>query len=325
MNKVKLITLDPTLLSWKTLNEKRKSVIAMLNQAKNSDFVLDIEYQEITPEVVNGRITHAYMDLVSKPFLDKGYDFVGLHLGSKQWKKYKLQKSLRGIHQVDKDEVMEIYFWADEHSKREGLDQFQQEIGHEFSHGYHRGSKQLDMTHAWHDATGDISGIFKTFDMNLYQPDRVAMRSLIEVLKAELTRLTTKSKLQPLVERSANAVIDDMAMLGHKVRIVEGYRSFDRQNQLYAQGRTTPGAIVTNAKGGESLHQYGVAVDFVFTKEGYNASRALWETLGITMEKRGFSWGARWNSFRDYPHGEMLLGYSLKDFQSGLVDYNKYK
>jgi peptidoglycan L-alanyl-D-glutamate endopeptidase CwlK len=46
--------------------------------------------------------------------------------------------------------------------------------------------------------------------------------------------------------------------------IFEGYRSLNRQTELYNQGRTTPGAVITWAKPGQSLHHYGVAVDIVF-------------------------------------------------------------
>jgi peptidoglycan LD-endopeptidase CwlK len=42
-----------------------------------------------------------------------------------------------------------------------------------------------------------------------------------------------------------------------------GLRSFEDQDELYAQGRTKPGNIVTNARGGDSLHNYGLAADFV--------------------------------------------------------------
>ncbi|WVE38856.1 M15 family metallopeptidase, partial [Priestia megaterium] len=45
------------------------------------------------------------------------------------------------------------------------------------------------------------------------------------------------------------------------VVITEGFRSIEQQHKLYSQGRTTPGIIVTNAKGGYSYHNYGLAFD----------------------------------------------------------------
>ena len=132
-------------------------------------------------------------------------------------------------------------------------------------------------------------------------------------------------RIQPLVKRKAAAIEKAMGQLGHPVRVVEGYRSIERQNSLYAQGRTTPGNIVTNAKGGQSFHNYGVAVDFVFRKEGYNASQELWETLGVVGRSQGFEWGGDWSGFVDRPHFELTLNYSLSDFQKGDIDYNLYK
>lgn len=144
------------------------------------------------------------------------------------------------------------------------------------------------------------------------------MRGILEVIKR-------RQQLQPLVRRQANLVVAEMDLFGHPVRIVEGYRSNQRQDELYAQGRTVPGPIVTNARGGESFHNHGVAVDFVFRNEGYRASYQLWQTLGAVIEKHGFEWGGNWKGgFVDMPHAEMTLGYTIKDFQQGKVVYSLF-
>lgn len=78
--------------------------------------------------------------------------------------------------------------------------------------------------------------------------------------------------------------------------VTETRRSWQRQNELYAQGRTTPGNIVTNAKGGESPHQYGLAAD-VTSRFGYGTPAAL--TIRELARYMGFgliSW--------DEPHVE---------------------
>ena len=155
-------------------------------------------------------------------------------------------------------------------------------------------------------------------------------QSLIASLWAKVASLKTALAslkpigLQPLVQRKANEVIASMSLLGLPVRITEGYRSETRQNALYAQGRTTPGPIVTNAKAGESLHNYGVAVDFVFRNQGYNATNAQWQTLVHIAKSKGFEWGGDWPSFPDKPHFQLMLGYTLEDFKAGKVDYTKY-
>lgn len=155
--------------------------------------------------------------------------------------------------------------------------------------------------------------------------NQVKLTKLRNQLSKLYKMLSERQRLQPLVERKAKVVIDEMALLGFPVRLVEGYRSIERQNELYAQGRTKPGQVVTNAKGGESFHNYGVAVDFVFRKEGYNAPKELWNTLGKVGKAQGFEWGGDWKGFVDLPHFEMKLGYTLKDFQKGIIDYTKYQ
>ncbi len=153
--------------------------------------------------------------------------------------------------------------------------------------------------------------------------------TLIEKLKRLLAELLQQQRdmkrLQPLVERKANEVLREMALLGLPMRIVEGYRSVERQNELYAQGRTKPGAIVTNAKGGQSLHNYGVAIDCCFVKTGYNAPESHWITYGTVAKKHGFEYGGDWVEFKDRPHIQMTLGHPLVAFQKGTVDYSQYK
>jgi len=140
--------------------------------------------------------------------------------------------------------------------------------------------------------------------------------------------VTVADKLLPLVQRKADAMVSEMKRLGHDIRITQGFRSKAEQDRLYAQGRTTPGAVVTNARGGESWHNYGLAVDLVFRKEGFNAPKSLWNLLGKVGEAQGFEWGgnAHWikAGFVDKPHFSMTLGYTLKDAQSGKIDYNKF-
>lgn len=69
--------------------------------------------------------------------------------------------------------------------------------------------------------------------------------------------------LHPSMQLKTRQLIARCRMVGIRLLIVSGYRSIEEQNKLFAQGRTTIGEIVTNAKGGWSSHQYGVAVDVV--------------------------------------------------------------
>ena len=144
--------------------------------------------------------------------------------------------------------------------------------------------------------------------------------------------VVSKTGMQPLVERLMNEFVSKARLFDLDLRVTSSYRSIEEQNKLYAQGRTTPGNIVTNAKGGESLHNYGVAFDIVDRKKGYNLTDREWAWLNfiwkyLTLDQTGTrgTWGGDWTSFVDKPHFELTLGYSLSDFQKGKVDYTKYQ
>ena len=334
-----ILSSDPTILSWKSLPAKVKKIEDALNKTKNATWEVEVRYQaNITPEVKNGRITHAWYDTLSKPLFLQGNEFLFLHFSKADWTRLSLQNTLRGANQRDTDVVGESYGWADENTKRKSTkeNQFVQVVLHEISHEIARNIGVLDNTHTYHDANPDISGIFASYDMALWQPKyqaekgiRAMLRKvLIEIIKrlqAQIAPPKTLHKLHPKVQRAADVVITEMKRHGHEVRIVEGYRTLERQTELYNQGRTTPGAVVTNAKSGQSLHNYGIAVDFVFRREGYNASDTLWALLGSVGKAQGFEWGGDWSGFVDRPHFEMKLGYSLTDFQKNKVDYINYK
>jgi peptidoglycan L-alanyl-D-glutamate endopeptidase CwlK len=163
---------------------------------------------------------------------------------------------------------------------------------------------------------------------------RIAIDSaLLEQLKAQLAAtlaylqsLREPTGVQPLVLRKALEVVNEMTKRGYNVTIYQSFRSKAEQDAIYAQGRTKPGAIVTNAKGGESLHNYGVAVDIVFVVNGKPSwsDKHAWAELGSVGKSVGFEWGGDWKGFVDRPHFQLTLGHSLSDFQKGRVDYRKY-
>jgi len=124
-----------------------------------------------------------------------------------------------------------------------------------------------------------------------------------------------------VVRESALEIIRRAYKEGIYVQISEGHRPNGRQNDLYAQGRTKPGNIVTNARGGQSWHNYGVAVDFFLTSN--DGSKALWTVnnkwrrAAAIGKSLGFEWGGDWTGFVDYPHLQMTGGLSLADLQAG--------
>lgn len=240
-----------------------------------------------------------------------------------------------GFYSLDSDRTHEFYMSnlgqkLDPRAVKNGFtSNFVWMFVHEYLHGSVWSETRdremaCNLVHQW-----EIDGVLKeklAEDVVKYQQLKQELslwQWVFELLKKKPDMIP--NSLLPLVQRKADAMVAEMARLGHQVRIVEGYRSIARQNILYAQGRTKSGAIVTNAKGGESLHNYGVSIDFVFRKEGYNASSTLWQLLGKVGKLQGFEWGGDWKGgFVDKPHFELKLGHTLADFQKGRVNYSKY-
>ncbi|MFE4571276.1 M15 family metallopeptidase [Paenibacillus chitinolyticus] len=138
------------------------------------------------------------------------------------------------------------------------------------------------------------------------------------------------SDLHPTVKIAAEKLIINSYKRGVPIVITQGLRTFAEQNALYAQGRYgDKRPIVTNAKAGESFHNYGVAIDFaLLLPDGKNVSWDMqrdgdgdrqcdWLEVVEEAKKLGFIWGGDWSGFKDYPHFEMTCGLTIKDFQAG--------
>lgn len=130
--------------------------------------------------------------------------------------------------------------------------------------------------------------------------------------------------LYPAVYKKASKLIRLARLCGMPIRITDSFRSIEEQDALYAQGRTEPGDIVTNAPGGYSYHNYGVAFDVVFeTPDGGITYEGDWEKLGEMGEILDLEWGGRWTT-PDRPHFQMTLGYEVEEFLRGEVDYQLF-
>lgn len=111
--------------------------------------------------------------------------------------------------------------------------------------------------------------------------------------------------------------------VGIDVLVTSTFRDHESQAELYAQGRTKPGKIVTNAKPGESFHNWKVAFDVVPMRFGKcvwgtkGEDGKLWERIGKLGESVGLEWGGSWAKFKDFPHFQFLDGMKLSDFQAG--------
>lgn len=126
--------------------------------------------------------------------------------------------------------------------------------------------------------------------------------------------------LNPIVADKCSAFINECKLQGIDVLITSTLRDNESQNALYAQGRTTKGSIVTNAKGGQSFHNYGVAFDFCPIVNGkcqWNDAD-LFKRCGIIAESVGLEWSGRWaGKMKETAHCQYTGGLTLDDLKNG--------
>ncbi|BBI32857.1 M15 family metallopeptidase [Cohnella abietis] len=135
--------------------------------------------------------------------------------------------------------------------------------------------------------------------------------------------------LNPIVRRATEELIVRSFAVGVPIIIVQGLRTIAYQNQLYAQGRTAPGTIVTNAKGGYSFHNFGLAVDFALLlpdgkaiswdtyRDGNRDGQRDWIQVATIAKGLGFEWGGDWAHFVDMPHFQMAFGLTTAKLRAG--------
>ena len=136
------------------------------------------------------------------------------------------------------------------------------------------------------------------------------------------------SELHPLVKERSDQLIHQSAAKGIVIVITDDFRSMEDQDALYEKGRSAAGSIVTHARGGESFHNFGLAIDFAIKTpsesviwdmqyDGNKNGLADWNEVVEIAKTLGFEWGGDWAQFKDYAHLEMNFGLTLADLQNG--------
>ena len=141
--------------------------------------------------------------------------------------------------------------------------------------------------------------------------------------------------LRPKVATLCKQFLLNCNLLDIDLLVTSTYRDLESQASLYAIGRTAPGKIVTNAKPGESLHNWRVAFDVVplrFGKPVWGTKGngmdddpsdddkddlELWQRIGEIGKNCGLEWAGDWKAFKEFPHFQFTGGLSLKDLQFG--------
>lgn len=129
--------------------------------------------------------------------------------------------------------------------------------------------------------------------------------------------------LLPQVRERVKTWLDACLLKDVHILVYCTYRSAAEQADLYAQGRTAPGSIVTNAGPYFSWHNFRRAVDAIPLRAGkpmwkYDASTFEWQTYADEAEKAGLEWAGRWKSFKEYDHVQFTEGQTITYARSHL-------
>lgn len=117
-----------------------------------------------------------------------------------------------------------------------------------------------------------------------------------------------RNGLRPEFVAKLNLFEKKLSDAGIKVVMTCGYRSSKEQDLLYAKGRSAPGSVVTNAKGGYSWHNFGLAADYAFVINGKVTWSGPWSKFGVIVRSCGLEWGGDFKSICDRPHVQLTSG-----------------
>ncbi len=121
--------------------------------------------------------------------------------------------------------------------------------------------------------------------------------------------------LHPRAQEAARVFLRKVLDAGITARIISGTRTYAEQNALFRIGRfgdTRP--KVTNSRGGQSNHNFGIAWDVGIFKDGkYLTDSPLYTTAAEKGLFEGLEWGGHWTTFKDRPHYQVATGLSISN------------
>lgn len=134
------------------------------------------------------------------------------------------------------------------------------------------------------------------------------------------TALILKPVYPDIRRRVLLAYSDMRRITGYAMKTTRGLATWAEQDRIFAQGRTAPGRIVTQAKGGESLHNFACAVDSAFFGPDpyltlHPRGEQLWNEFGRICRTHGLKWGGDWAKLTDRPHIQDTYGLALAEIQ----------
>jgi peptidoglycan L-alanyl-D-glutamate endopeptidase CwlK len=124
--------------------------------------------------------------------------------------------------------------------------------------------------------------------------------------------------VHPVLAAKVNRAAAALAARGIYFRVAQGLRTYAMSDADFALGRTvmtkpdgSPQGIVTEARGGFSWHNFGMAVDcypFLVActyQLDWNAESPLFEAMVAALKAEGLAWGGDWETLKDYPHFQL--------------------
>jgi len=152
------------------------------------------------------------------------------------------------------------------------------------------------------------------------------MRDIISKGRVDILHPERREEVRRIITNAETKFPKNIA-----IRVVQGLRTFAEQDALFAKRPK-----VTKAKGGQSLHNYGLAIDFalLYDKDNNGTYEELswdvvkdfdkdnvadWQEVVSSFEAAGWEWGGKWRTFKDLPHCQKTDGYT---WQQLLAKYN---
>jgi len=165
------------------------------------------------------------------------------------------------------------------------------------------------------------SFIRRLVNRKIKQPVKPRLRFIVDARSKQVLK-TLDKRVQPTFTQLVQIAKAVGTKYGIDIKAISGHRSYSKQKALYAQGRTTPGRIITNAKPGYSNHNFGTALDFgcfdkksgeyLDAKDGKLVAK-IYRAIYNEAERQNLkiTWGGLWRSFKDTPHFEYITGLTM--------------
>jgi len=162
--------------------------------------------------------------------------------------------------------------------------------------------------------TGNLDGIYgKMTDaaLNAFEAQTAEIAGALGTFDSRSEK--SIGSLHPKAQKAARIFLKTILDTGIDARIISGTRTYAEQDALYRNGRFgNPPPVVTNAKGGQSNHNFGIAWDIGIFEDGeYLGDSPLYDEAAEAGLTADLEWGGNWEKFQDKPHYQLATGLLL--------------